>query len=134
MAFHVQLMHDMNPLAVYQHIIFDHIILNIGDGYDKYSGHFIAPYQGLYSFVVSFTKMTDHNLSLRIVKYRAAITRGISNTKDAIDTTTVSAAVELMKGDHVWVENAYPVDSVEGLRREWTYFSGHLVMPMPRPT
>ncbi|XP_060563090.1 protein HP-25 homolog 1-like [Ruditapes philippinarum] len=130
-GFNVQLTHDISPFAPSQHIIFDNILANIGNGYDKYSGHFTAPYHGLYTFVVSFTKMRDRNLSVQIVKNGVTITQGVTSTDDEFDTATVAATVELIKGDKVWAENAYPVDNVEQVDGMWTFFSGHLVMSMP---
>jgi hypothetical protein len=118
-------------MGQYQHIIFDYILANIGNGYDKYSGHFTAPYHGLYTFAVSFTKMRDRNLSVQVVKNGALIAQGLTLTKDVYDTATVTATVELNKGDRVWVENGYPVDGVEDIHGIWTFFSGHLVMSMP---
>ncbi|XP_060563086.1 complement C1q tumor necrosis factor-related protein 3-like [Ruditapes philippinarum] len=130
-GFNVQLIHDISPMGQYQHIIFDNILANIGNGYDKYSGHFTAPYHGLYTFAVSFTKMRDRNLSVQVVKNGATIAQGLTLTKDVYDTATVTATVELNKGDRVWVENGYPVGGVEDIHGYWTFFSGHLVMSMP---
>ncbi|XP_060552155.1 complement C1q tumor necrosis factor-related protein 3-like [Ruditapes philippinarum] len=130
-GFNVQLTHNISPMGRYQHIIFDNELTNIGNGYDKLSGQFTAPYHGLYTFAVSFTKGGDHNLSVQIVKNGATISQGLTYTEDVYDTATVTATVELTKGDRVWVENGYPVDDVEDIHGQWTFFSGHLVMSMP---
>jgi hypothetical protein len=68
---------------------------------------------------------------VQIVKNGITLAQGITNTKDVFNTATVAATVELIKGDKVWAENAYPTGNVEELHGIWTFFSGHLVMSMP---
>ncbi|KAK7482377.1 hypothetical protein BaRGS_00026396, partial [Batillaria attramentaria] len=53
-AFHADFSADPAPLGQGATYAFDHVVTNIGDGYNRYSGHFRAPVAGIYMFVVDF--------------------------------------------------------------------------------
>jgi hypothetical protein len=50
-----------------QTVVFDHVITNIGKAYNPHTGHFTAPYDGLYFFTVSFLKRYISNLTLTML-------------------------------------------------------------------
>lgn len=52
-GFHARLRSSIN-LDRSQTVKFDDVITNIGDAYDPTTGHFTAPYHGLYSFSATF--------------------------------------------------------------------------------
>ncbi|KAH3710148.1 hypothetical protein DPMN_069616 [Dreissena polymorpha] len=45
-AFYATLVNTIEHVGDHQHIVFDHVITNIGDGYSPEHGHFTAPVRG----------------------------------------------------------------------------------------
>ena len=49
-AFTAYLDHDLNNLGTDQVLPFNKVLLNDGQGYNNYTGTFVAPVSGVYSF------------------------------------------------------------------------------------
>ena len=54
--FHAMMSDDLVS-NIGQTVVFDHVITNIGKAYNPHTGHFTAPYDGLYFFSVIFEKI-----------------------------------------------------------------------------
>ena len=65
-AFHAMISDDLVS-NIKQTVVFDHVITNIGKAYNPHTGHFTAPYDGLYFFTVSFLKRYSSNLTLSML-------------------------------------------------------------------
>ena len=59
-AFHAMMSDDLVS-NIGHAVVFDHVITNIGKAYNRHTGHFTAPYDGLYFFTVSFLKRYSSN-------------------------------------------------------------------------
>ncbi|XP_061180568.1 uncharacterized protein LOC133189173 [Saccostrea echinata] len=117
-AFHVVAHSNSGPGV----IIFDHVISNIGSGYDITSGVFSAPTTGFYVFswsIETYGQLTECALLVNGLKM------GTSKSDQAssyYDTTTSFAVLNLTRKDKVWVR-------VESGRAEamHTMFSGWMI-------
>ena len=59
---------DISGLGPGQGIIFDKVITNVGGGYHKTHGYFIAPIDGVYAFTVMATAYSGHYEHIEFVK------------------------------------------------------------------
>ncbi|XP_062607509.1 uncharacterized protein LOC134269331 [Saccostrea cucullata] len=98
-AFHVVAKSSSGPGV----IIFDHVISNIGSGYDITSGTFSVPTTGFYVFswsIETYGQLTEAALLVN------GLEMGISKSDEApsyYDTTTSFAVLDLKIKDKVWV-------------------------------
>ncbi|XP_062595463.1 uncharacterized protein LOC134256817 [Saccostrea cucullata] len=117
-AFHAIAYSYANPGV----IIFDHVVTNIGSGYDNSSGIFKAPASGLYVFswsIETYGRLTEGVLLLN------GNEQGMSKSHQSssyYDTTTSFAVLNLTVNDKVWVR-------VKSGRAEATHtmFSGWMI-------
>ncbi|ESO00499.1 hypothetical protein HELRODRAFT_175937 [Helobdella robusta] len=65
-AFFVGLMKNLGPITEHADVIFDKIITNEDDIYDKYSGRVTAPVPGIYQFHVIISAQGKHKLKIEI--------------------------------------------------------------------
>ncbi|XP_062566094.1 uncharacterized protein LOC134228452 isoform X1 [Saccostrea cucullata] len=98
-AFHVVASSNSSPGVV----IFDHVISNIGSGYDITSGIFTVPTTGFYIFswsIETYGQLTEAALLVN------GLEMGISKSDEApsyYDTTISFAVLSLTRKDKVWV-------------------------------
>ncbi|XP_062584971.1 uncharacterized protein LOC134246608 isoform X1 [Saccostrea cucullata] len=103
-------------------IFFDHLITNIGFGYDKYSGIFTVPTTGFYVFswsIETYGQLTEAALLVNGFKM------GISKSDEAstyYDTSTSFAVLNLTVDDEVWIK--LKSGSAQG---KHTMFSGWMI-------
>jgi hypothetical protein len=57
-TFHAMMSDDLVS-NIGQTVVFDHVITNIGKAYNPHTGHFTAPYDGLYFFTVSLIRTSN---------------------------------------------------------------------------
>uniref|UniRef100_A0A8W8NQE6 C1q domain-containing protein n=1 Tax=Magallana gigas TaxID=29159 RepID=A0A8W8NQE6_MAGGI len=105
-----------------QVVKYNQVLFNIGGGYQKHSGHFVAPVDGTYVFFLSLVPTPGTWISFFIfVNSRATV--------EALNVSSNMAIVSLSKGDHVWVMS-HPngrVDPGQRLRYAGNTFSGFLL-------
>ncbi|XP_052692374.1 cerebellin-3-like isoform X2 [Crassostrea angulata] len=105
-----------------QVVKYNQVLLNIGGGYQKHSGHFVAPVDGTYVFFLSLLPTPGTSASFFIfVNSRSTV--------EALNVSSNMAIVSLSKGDHVWVMS-HPggrVDPRQRLQYAGNTFSGFLV-------
>lgn len=95
-------------------VIFDKVSLNEGNAYDKTSGIFTAPLNGIYSF----TWTTATRGGKLITKM---FTDG--SGRNGIEVTTSHVNIKMKKGDKAWIR-AYRHWGYLALGGDWCSFSG----------
>uniref|UniRef100_A0A8W8IQ37 C1q domain-containing protein n=1 Tax=Magallana gigas TaxID=29159 RepID=A0A8W8IQ37_MAGGI len=104
-AFHTHLTHNINNLGVHQAIEFDKVLLNEGNGYSVYTGHFVAPVSGLYVFAWTISSGDGTCLIYDVVKNNEILVHFISDAADHNDWAVSSgtAVTRMNSGDRVWI-------------------------------
>jgi hypothetical protein len=85
-------------------IIFDHVITNIGDGYDNTTGVFTVPTTGLYVFpwtIETYGQLTEG--ALLINGKQEGLSKAHQKSSN-YDTTTSFVVLNLTVNDRVWVK------------------------------
>ena len=87
-------------------LIFNHIISNVGNGYNPSTGVFTAPRSGTYVFYVAAVEYSTYYLSLDIVINSAAKVRLVGYNSASYQTGTNMVAQFLRRGDDVRVKHS----------------------------
>ncbi|KAK3584331.1 hypothetical protein CHS0354_031002 [Potamilus streckersoni] len=107
-----------------QPLVFDDVHLNIGNGYNKQSGLFLAPVSGLY--LILMTISTDYSTGPDVVVVRngSRLCATIPSMNDHLYAgSPCNVIVQLMQGDEVWakVYSRFATDRIrDGM---WSTFS-----------
>ena len=107
-------------------LIFNSVILNVGDGYNPSTGVFTSPVAGTYVFYVSAVEYLSQYLQVDIVLNSVSKVTLLGESAAAYQTGTNMVVLNLQKGDSVWVRHA----SGKGYwstRVPATTFSGFLI-------
>ncbi|CAG2256714.1 unnamed protein product [Mytilus edulis] len=123
-AFHAQLTPHVT-LGSTQTVIFDHVITNIGKAYNQHTGHFTAPFNGIYFFACTFLQTGGSYLHLQMVQNSIEISKGHASSGDAV-AGSMNAVIYLHKGDVVKVRH-YPSLGTQTIHGDWSYFMGYLL-------
>ncbi|XP_060570768.1 complement C1q tumor necrosis factor-related protein 3-like [Ruditapes philippinarum] len=131
-AFLAYLSEPITNLQSTQHVVFDKVITNVGNAYNKFSGHFIAPVDGVYVFFVMLSNVAGKSVTVIVLRNGLWIGKvaayGSITDKGLLVTSTSAIPVELQYGDEVWVQNEYTYlahEEVAGYKQ--SSFSGHLI-------
>ncbi|XP_052103577.1 complement C1q-like protein 4 [Mytilus californianus] len=127
-AFHARLSKTETP-AKHHTIIFDIISTNSGNGYNKFSGAFTAPIDGLYVF--SYTIVPDCNSygAFELVANNQIHGVVFPESAGGCDYTgsSTTAVVELAQGDVTFIRTSptyTPVGKIVSNVNMWTSFAG----------
>ncbi|XP_063438549.1 complement C1q tumor necrosis factor-related protein 3-like [Mytilus trossulus] len=125
-AFHARLTPSVT-LGSTQTVIFDHVITNIGKAYNQHTGHFTAPFNGIYFFACTFLRPhTATQLHLQMVQNSTEISRGHAATGGGSQEGSMNAVVYMHKGDVVKVRH-YPGLGSEIIHGDWSFFTGYRI-------
>lgn len=99
------------------HVMFDIVQLNVGNGYHAAHGVFIAPRAGIYLFSVSILSTTRPNQYVEVTMQKNGNRLGMayangSDSVNRLDQGSITLAVELDVGDEIWVQYDHPEDGV----------------------
>ncbi len=94
-------------------MVFDVILINIGNGYNKISGAFTCPVHGIYSFTLNFMTHHEDNSAFGIYVNDDRLCTAFQSSSSGM--ASCSAMTELQKDDVVNVKalyssSLYPVD------------------------
>ena len=107
-------------------LIFNSVILNVGNGYNPSTGVFTSPMTGTFVFYVTAVEYSKQYLMVDIVLNSVSKVRTIGESNAGYQTGTNMVVLNLQKGDSVWVRHysgkGYFTDSVP-----ITTFTGLLV-------
>ncbi|KAJ8301180.1 hypothetical protein KUTeg_020167 [Tegillarca granosa] len=129
-AFTVALTQLNKPIGDHQTIKYDHVITNLGYGYEPGTGHFTCPLKGLYLFAVTAmsAQSPTHDLYTEVVKNGARVTKMYSTPTSSSSTTSVFL-ITLDVGDMIWVRTTYQHNQIiHG--DNYDTFSGTLIYQM----
>ncbi|KAL3860271.1 hypothetical protein ACJMK2_010414 [Sinanodonta woodiana] len=125
---------DLLHCSPNQHVVFDNVILNVGDGYNPLHGVFRAPVSGTYQFSLALSEPINGG------QYHVAIKKGKSATVIGylyVDPSTVwvlrstSVLTHLEVGEDVWVAciwgETHIVGGTDDIYKYHSHFSGFLV-------
>jgi hypothetical protein len=127
-AFNVQLT-ETTVLTAPEHVKFDNVLYNTGDGYDKTMGDFTAPLTGAYSFSFCTQGGNRDGAWSHIIANGQPVCTVLIN--QGYEQRSCQAVVYLQAGDKVWVE---PTGGNK--RKFWevgAWFSGFLFNANPQP-
>lgn len=99
------------------------MLTNIGNGYDKWSGHFTAPIKGLYVFSCTVMAFNEHYIAVFMVKNGHVMAYTHSNPS-AWESGTISVVLTMEKGDKVWIRRNHGARLIHG---NYNLFSGYLI-------
>ena len=102
-AFRVQITHDLGILRRGSRILYDHVDLNIGRGYDPKQSIFTAPCDGAYLFSISIGNHARFG-GITIKQNGHAIEFAFAGFSSGWEMAGVTTIAMLSKGDKVWVE------------------------------
>ena len=125
MAFQARLQNNISNLPNYAVVKFDHIITNIGNAYDKGTGYFTCPEDGVYSFSWAFLTKPGKSFHTELVVDGTIITyaylSGEDHSKSSLSSSN-SAVAKLKSGNKVWLRT----HSTSGhyAQNSWSSFSG----------
>lgn len=121
---------QQDDVGINQHIIFENVILNTGNGYHERQGLFIAPQSGVYLFSVSLMAApvaSRKELDGAIVRNGNILVR-IYGYGDPYDQGAQTIIVFVSAGDEIWVSSIEQISTVYG--GLYSSFSGYLLMPV----
>ena len=84
-------------------LIFNSVILNVGNGYNPSTGVFTSPVAGTYVFYVTAVESIKQDLRVDIVLNSVSKVRTMGYSDAAYQTGTNMVVLNLQKGDSVWV-------------------------------
>ncbi|XP_078317159.1 uncharacterized protein LOC144620423 [Crassostrea virginica] len=84
-------------------LIFNSVILNVGNGYNPSTGVFTSPVAGTYVFYVTAVEYNKQYLKVDIVLNSVSKVRTMGYSDAAYQTGTNMVVLNLQKGDSVWV-------------------------------
>ncbi|XP_060590408.1 C1q-related factor-like [Ruditapes philippinarum] len=114
--------------GIHQTVVFDVVVTNLGNGYNKHFGVFVAPVTGTYVFSTTLVSYNFASTHAQFLVNGTAISNmyvssGNSGTGD--DTTSQTIVLQLQQGDDVAIQN---LDSDKGfLGASYSTFSGFLL-------
>lgn len=104
-------------------IVYDNVVTNVRNGYNRWSGHFAAPRKGLYVFTCSVRANSKVGITVVIVHNGRPVLR-IASSVYSPETGSGSVTLILKKGDNVWVKRLGHGRHIE---KHYNYFSGYLI-------
>ncbi|CAG2226198.1 unnamed protein product [Mytilus edulis] len=122
-AFHTHLSANFNVSSNHA-VAYDVVKINVGDGYNKFSGIFKAPAAGLYFITNTVMSMPNHGIHVEIVKNGVAIGKNWAD-HNGYESGTMSIITDLDVNDSVWVRDSD--GGTERLEHDYNSFSGFLI-------
>ena len=87
-------------------LIFNSVILNVGNGYNPSTGVFTSPVAGTYIFYVTAVEYNKQYLMVDIVLNSVSKVKLVGDNEAVYQTGTNMVVLNLQKGDSVWVRHS----------------------------
>nr|XP_034307450.1 complement C1q tumor necrosis factor-related protein 2-like [Crassostrea gigas] len=124
-AFQSSLTKSLENMKNQETVIFDKVSLNEGNAYNKTSGIFTAPMDGIYSFTWSILTQSGKYFVSEIVQngHKVASNYCDGRGHDYWSMSTEHANIKMKKGDKVWIRT-HGTWGQFALGSDWCSFSG----------
>ena len=91
-------------LQVESTVVFEKVILNIGESYNNYDGVFVAPRKGVYLFSWTISiNSGNYAVTELVVENTVISSTGDTATKGGYDSTSMTALCKMNKNDHAFI-------------------------------
>ncbi|XP_048760508.1 complement C1q-like protein 4 [Ostrea edulis] len=127
-TFYVRLGKHYTTLNDQETIIFDSIVTNAGQGYDKYTGIFVCPISGFYQFAATIVSDggTDKNLDAELMHNGKQIAH-LHATLYGNDEGTQIANIHCAQGERIWIRHLQGATDARSMPPGFSSFSGALL-------
>lgn len=125
-AFHAKLKNPISSLSPNQIIKYDNVITNIGEGYDRTTGKFTAPMDGVYSFF--WTYMTKKGARVYIggiVEGKQIVWTAMYDQTATWASATGHLVVMMKRGTRFWTSNTSKYSTY--IHDHYTFLSGYKI-------
>ncbi|XP_033759275.1 complement C1q and tumor necrosis factor-related protein 9-like [Pecten maximus] len=103
-AFHAKLGSNMGGLSDNQHINMQDDVFTVGAGYDRHTGVFVSPIDGVYLFSITVLVLERDQVEVAIMKNGDTIVDVYTGAEDELQSGSNMALVHLQANDRVWVQ------------------------------
>lgn len=125
-AFFATLTYHIEHAGAGQTFIFDKVVTNLGNGYNKLNGNFIAPVSGSYAFSATLISLYHISAHSQFMKNGISVSyMFVSGEEAGYDTTSQTIVLELQKGDDIFIRNIDAGAAYHG--SHYSTFSGFLL-------
>jgi len=106
-AFYAYMSNNENNPGRHHTIIFDHVIINYGNAYNRYTGIFTSPITGLYVFSYAITAYNGARIPVEIVKNAQVIGSSLTYANSVYQHNAASTiVVQLSAGDSCFIRTS----------------------------
>ena len=103
MAFYAYMSHDESSPSSHHAVIFDHVITNIGGGYNPYTGAFIVPVAGTYVITTTILAFGHMGMYITVNGHTFGTVYPDAGNPGTYDTSTGIVVLSLNVGDAVQI-------------------------------
>ena len=114
--------YDANDIA-----LFDGIISNFGEHYNKDSSSFICPYSGVYLFSIAFVTYPSYDSYLGIMMDDTELVVAFADDGDQFSQASANIIAECVSGQRVWVRTISSSNYVYSNSDRYSHFTGYLL-------
>lgn len=105
--------------------VFDNVVTNVGDGYDRSTGRFSAPVAGVYEFTVNVAAQGKKKAAVKLLHNAVMVFTVWSESLPLWGAASNTAILTLGRGDQVWLQTVSQFSYLHGFM--YSTFSGHLL-------
>jgi len=125
-AFQAMATADQAGVGTNQNIIFEKVIINIGNGYYPHLGTFIVPRNGIYQISTTVCHMPQGTFFNGAIVHQGNNVAYLFGMPNEYEHATQTVLIQAKFGDEINVRNVGPAnENIYG--RNFTTFTGHLV-------
>ncbi|XP_053387324.1 complement C1q subcomponent subunit B-like [Mercenaria mercenaria] len=108
-------------------VIFQHVLLNAGGGYNPMTGYFNAPVAGLYHFTAHACNRGEFFMVFSIMHEGNKIATSTEYEEKYSSCSSLSAPAVMAVGERVYIKSSYETSNLLSDEYRWPSFIGVLV-------